>query len=912
MNEVRSITPMPFSRRSILGGALAATAGSLTGAIVGPGPTTIAHASGPPAEKVKVLIADVVHARVEDFSGGAARGVAMERVGGHGRLRGDRGGEFVSDSIRLPFGATHLGIHWWTTGDPTDVRVSVRSAGSGRGWSQWQSPEIEEVAEHGYGREVFAALASSDRGDVAQYRIDFAADGATVDELTVTAINSVDGPREAIASAAPTSVTITTPDGKVLTVITREGWGCDESLRFSGSTEVWPEMYVPAKKLVVHHTATTNSYTDGAAQVRAAYAYQASTRSWGDIGYHVLVDRYGRIYEGRHGRGEGAGREILSADVVGAHVFYYNYGSVGVSAIGNYETASPPSALLTALDDIVAYECGSHYISPTGVSDFYLTSNEWHAQMKSISGHYELWSTACPGVYLKNYLSTLRSHVSTRLGTSSPPVLSQAATPDLLAPGALSFSWPAGGTKYYCLEGWEFSNEEDLAYLNGYTAAGFSDPGALKMAWTSTTGSSASFSNLKAGRYTMHLRSGGGRYESNHTYVIGSYLAQYFPNRYLSGTPTLTRPEPAPLDHDWGTGGPGGGIGVDGFSARWQGTFDFQAGTYTFVATADDGIRVLVDGTSVINAWRDQAPTTYEGDITLAAGPHSVKVEYYENTGGALARLYWYLKPQLGQYRAEYFNNRTLSGIPKATYVESAPISYNWGIGGPESTSVDSFSIRWTGDFAFVSASYTFIAYSDDGVRLWVDGALVIDQWHDQAPTEYRATRTMTAGVHRVRVEYYEHTGGALIQVRWVSGSTTTTRATVVVDDNSGGFSKGGSYWRESTAGYGGHQWWTYVDGSAVDCWGEWRANLAGGNYEVYVWVPYYNATTHNAPYTVYHQSGQTVRSVSQNSYSDVWVSIGTYSFAQGITRQVRLTDATGEAINSRKIAFDAVRFVPK
>ena len=59
---------------------------------------------------------------------------------------------------------------------------------------------------------------------------------------------------------------------------------------------------VPTKKIVIHHTATTNSYTDGAAQVRAVYAYQAGTRSWGDVGYHVLVDRYGRIYEGRQGR----------------------------------------------------------------------------------------------------------------------------------------------------------------------------------------------------------------------------------------------------------------------------------------------------------------------------------------------------------------------------------------------------------------------------------------------------------------------------------------------------------------------------------------------------------------------------------------------------------------------------------
>src|SRR5450756_2118205 len=96
--------------------------------------------------------------------------------------------------------------------------------------------------------------------------------------------------RETIAQSAPSTVTLTSPHGTTISVVTREGWGCDESVRFSGTTEVWPEMYIPAKTLVLHHTAGGNSYTDGAAEVRAAYAYQAATRNFGDVGYHVLVD----------------------------------------------------------------------------------------------------------------------------------------------------------------------------------------------------------------------------------------------------------------------------------------------------------------------------------------------------------------------------------------------------------------------------------------------------------------------------------------------------------------------------------------------------------------------------------------------------------------------------------------------
>ena len=71
---------------------------------------------------------------------------------------------------------------------------------------------------------------------------------------------------------------------------------------------------------------------------------------------------------------------------------------------------------------------------------------------------------------------------------------------------------------------------------------------------------------------------------------------------------------------------------------RWLGQFDFAAGATTFTVTADDGIRLWVDGSLVINAWIDQGATTYTATRTLTAGQHEVKVEYYENAWDAVAR----------------------------------------------------------------------------------------------------------------------------------------------------------------------------------------------------------------------------------------------------------------------------------
>lgn len=142
--------------------------------------------------------------------------------------------------------------------------------------------------------------------------------------------------------------------------------------------------------------------------------------------------------------------------------------------------------------------------------------------------------------------------------------------------------------------------------------------------------------------------------------------------------------------------------------------------------------------------------------------------------------------------------------------------------------------------------------------------------------------------------------------------SAGISRSEVVVDDLSSGFTRGGSYWAEANIGYNGHMYWTYVNGSIVDSWGEWYANLDGGNYEVYAFIPSNYATTASALYQIYHSGGTTTRTVNQNNYFDVWVSLGTYGFSSGTTRRVRLTDATGETNYNLRVGFDAVKLVPR
>ena len=255
---------------------------------------------------------------------------------------------------------------------------------------------------------------------------------------------------------------------------------------------------------------------------------------------------------------------------------------------------------------------------------------------------------------------------------------------------------------------------------------------------------------------------------------LGQYQATYFTNMTLSGSPALTRCETT-INNDWGTGAPAPGIPADLFSVRWSGNFDFAAGDTTFTVTADDGVRLYLDGALVIDKWIDQSATTYTATRTMTAGTHQVKVEYYENDGDAVAKASWSGGPPpagcpLGQYQATYFTNMTLSGSPALTRCETT-INNDWGTGAPApGIPADLFSVRWSGNFDFAAGDTTFTVTADDGVRLYLDGALVIDKWIDQSATTYTATRTMTAGTHQVKVEYYENDGDAVAKASWSGG----------------------------------------------------------------------------------------------------------------------------------------------
>ncbi|MDQ0961385.1 uncharacterized protein with LGFP repeats [Streptomyces sp. B4I13] len=186
-------------------------------------------------------------------------------------------------------------------------------------------------------------------------------------------------------------------------IVTRRGWGADEKLRESGfryTTKV--------KAAFVHHTASGNSYSCSQAPsvIRGIYRYHVRSMGWRDIGYNFLVDKCGRIYEGRAGG--------VAKPVLGAHTLGFNSNSMGIAVLGTFTSAKPNSATVNAVARLTAWKLGLFGANPRGKT--YLKSGGGNLYAKGrnvrlnvISGHRDGFATECPGKQLYGKLGTARS-----------------------------------------------------------------------------------------------------------------------------------------------------------------------------------------------------------------------------------------------------------------------------------------------------------------------------------------------------------------------------------------------------------------------------------------------------------------------------------------------------------------------
>jgi SpoIID/LytB domain protein len=323
-----------------------------------------------------------------------------------------------------------FGLVGITAAEPFDpaTRVVMRIRQDGE-WLPWMvvpvsghlpDPNTEEGRSARYATEPVITGSA----DGVQVRIDTPT-GETPADTELTLIDNPERPEDAslqgVAPMSSAQAAVNKP-----TIITRAQWGADESLRRGRTT------YSDTIKVAfVHHVVSTNNYTaaQAAQQMRNVYSWFTEGIKVNDFGYNFMVDRFGRLYEGRAGGVDKA--------VIGSHTSGFNAETFAVSFLGNADTLNPdqPSKekILDSISDLIAWKFELFNVNPLGTAVLTsagpgpgqgTTSMYWAGEKvtrKTIIGHGDIGATGCPGVFLRPTMEHLRLAVSARQGRNFYP-----------------------------------------------------------------------------------------------------------------------------------------------------------------------------------------------------------------------------------------------------------------------------------------------------------------------------------------------------------------------------------------------------------------------------------------------------------------------------------------------------------
>ena len=298
-----------------------------------------------------------------------------------------------------------IGASWRGRADHVEIRVLMRS-----GWSSWmtleaasgEGPDTSSVeASRGAGRHVVPVPIWV--GAVSAYDIR-PSPGAPPVDVRIVAINTHSTPAD--HTAHPTNML--TPAAP--TIRTRADWGADESIRRAD-----PAYASVIKAAFVHHTVNGNSYSRGdvPALIRGIYSYHVQSNGWNDIGYNFLIDRFGRVWEGRYGG--------ITKAPIGAHAGGFNTSTTGIALIGDHSTTGVPARARSALASLISWKLDRDHVDPTETTVLTSGGNSTYpagtnVRVRNVSGHRDVYATECPGNLAYGTINAIRSAAWNRGG----------------------------------------------------------------------------------------------------------------------------------------------------------------------------------------------------------------------------------------------------------------------------------------------------------------------------------------------------------------------------------------------------------------------------------------------------------------------------------------------------------------
>jgi len=261
------------------------------------------------------------------------------------------------------------------------------------------------------------------------------------------------------------------------------------------------------------------------------------------------------------------------------------------------------------------------------------------------------------------------------------------------------------------------------------------------------------------------------------------------------------------IDFLWAAGPPHPDLKADDFAVRWTGWLRPPApGEYRLVAVSDDGLRVFLDDRAVIDDWGAGPIRRRETNVTLSNKPHALRVEYRDHKDVSAVSLRW-VRPS-GPPAAEPVPPQCLFCVretadqaevklppPRRLPAALGPnagldaeyssgtnfersidrrveprIDHLWGLDKPlERLPADTYSVRWTGRLTpLLPGKYKIVAYSDEGLRVWIDEKPIIDNWKRHPLARNEAEVELSDRPHKLRVEYFDDDHAAVASLRWI------------------------------------------------------------------------------------------------------------------------------------------------
>lgn len=462
----------------------------------------------------------------------------------------------VVATLALPIRANMIGVSY--RGAAATVRLRVHRPGEG--WKPWQTLGSSDIGPDDWTGEgndrVTTEPAWVGLADRVMVRVDAP---MPVSDVRVHAINTSGDARPKnvlqrmmgfLASAPAAVAPAVRPANAVPAVpevITRAGWGADERWR-----RCCPRYAPTVEVAFIHHTASPNNYSAAEVpnMIRGIYRYHRFNLDYDDIAYNVIIDRFGRVYEGRAGG--------LEKAVIAAHTEGMNTKTTGIALLGTFSNAYPSGPMMVSLMKFLAWKLDIHHIPSYGVVP--MTSGGsaklkrgqtvW---MNRIAGHRDAQATDCPGNKMYYQLPRIRQTI---MQWGSPKFYLNSTPRVLRADGDGKDEGPVEIPVWYSSE---LNYKIDIADASGAIKASFTGKGTKST--TSWNGRDQAGGRIPTGAGTITIEA----WDNTNKYATKAVVPMLIVETHPAGT-ALSSPDSRVWIDDAGTART---IASDAVAASW-------------------------------------------------------------------------------------------------------------------------------------------------------------------------------------------------------------------------------------------------------------------------------------------------------------------------------------------------------